>query len=731
MTSEPRKRDGAVNASNRQAKKRKKIGECSSSLVTYEKPVALDALPWNQVPLPDNIDDAEGFYGLEEIDGVNVIRDGNILKFTAAAVSTGLDEVEFEGFSDNASSKDTQEKKSTIPLSQKSSKKQISRKEKVVKNTAKDPDIAKETKENLFSSLPDITDNADIDLSGWVALDLSSSLLSALSKLGFSKPTVIQSTAIPEILAGHDVVGKASTGSGKTLAFAIPIVESWLEANYKVNKSEDSKSRLPIALILSPTRELAHQLTTHIKCLCQDFPNTLNIATVTGGLSVQKQHRQISNADIIIGTPGRLWEVISSDQKILEAFQHVKFLVIDEADRLLTEGHFKEAEDILNALDRQQGQDEASDKEERSLPTRQTLVFSATFDKGLQQKLTGKGKHGMVNESNSMEYLFRKLNFREDNPKFIDANPNSQMASGLKEGIIECSGIEKDLYLYALLLYHPNQRTLVFANSIHSVKRLTPMLQNLGLPAQSLHSQMAQKARLRAIERFGSPKATGQILVATDIAARGLDVGGMQLIIHYHLPRTADMYVHRSGRTARAEASGTSILMCAPEEVVGTRRLVAKVHAQNFISSGSKLKNYLKSLDIDRKVVARLKPRMMLAKQIADSVIAKEKKGHDDEWLKSAAEELGVDYDSEEFEATGRESKGRGTGRKLKEKKARNMSKDEVNSLRRELKLLLEQRVNVGVSERYLTSSTVNVNELLRGVKGEFLGAVDDIGIDC
>ncbi|VDB87900.1 Bgt-1130, partial [Blumeria graminis f. sp. tritici] len=649
---------------------------------------------------------------------------------TATAVSTELDEDEFEGFSDNASIKDTREKKLAVPFSQMPSKKQISRKEKAVKNTTKDPAITKETKENLFSSLLDIADTADIDLSGWVALDLSSSLLSALSKLGFPKPTVIQSTAIPEILAGHDVVGKASTGSGKTLAFAIPIVESWLEANHKVNMSEDTKSRLPIALILSPTRELAHQLTTHIKCLCQDFPNPLNIATVTGGLSIQKQHRQISNADIIIGTPGRLWEVISSDQKILEAFQHVKFLVIDEADRLLTEGHFKEVEDILNALDRQQSHDQASDEEERSLSTRQTLVFSATFDKGLQQKLTGKGKQGMVNESNSMEYLLRKLNFREDNPKFIDANPNSQMASGLKEGIIECSGIEKDLYLYALLLYHPNQRTLVFTNSIHSVKRLTPMLQNLGLPAQSLHSQMAQKARLRAIERFGSSKATGQILVATDVAARGLDVGGMQLIIHYHLPRTADMYVHRSGRTARAEASGTSILMCAPEEVVGTRRLVAKVHAQNVISSGSKLKNYLKSLDIDRKVVARLKPRMMLAKQIADSVIAKEKKGHDDEWLKSAAEELGVDYDSEEFEATGRESKGRGTGRKLKEKKARNMSKDEVNSLRRELKLLLEQRVNVGVSERYLTSGTVNVNELLRGVKGEFLGAVDDIGID-
>ena len=144
----------------------------------------------------------------------------------------------------------------------------------------------------------------------------------------------------------------------------------------------------------------------------------------------------------------------------------------------------------------------------------------------------------------------------------------------------------KDLYLYALLLYHPNQRVLIFTNSIHSVRRLTPLLQNLNLPTHALHSQMPQKARLRSIERFSSPASPSSILVATDVAARGLDIPAVHLVIHYHLPRDASTYVHRSGRTARASASGSSILLCAPEEVVATRRLVAKVHAQNAVAAG-------------------------------------------------------------------------------------------------------------------------------------------------
>jgi len=305
------------------------------------------------------------------------------------------------------------------------------------------------------------------------------------------------------------------------------------------------------------------------------------------------------------------------------------------------------------------------------------------------------------------------------------------MATGLKEGLIECAGTEKDLYLYALLLFHPKKRSLVFTNSVSAVRRLMPFLQNLDLPALPLHSGMAQKARLRSVERF--TQRPGSILVATDVAARGLDISGVELVIHYHLPRAADTYVHRSGRTARAEALGSSILICAPEEVAGVRRLVAKVHARSSqgAKSSKKPAYFIRTLDIDRRIVSRLKPRATLSKKIADATIAKEKKHSENDWMREAAEDLGVDYDSETFEAEAKGRKGRGGGRKKKEKEARETSKGEMQGLRAELKGLLSQRVNVGVSVRYLTSGGIDVEALMRGEGNlEFLGDAGGLGFD-
>ena len=237
---------------------------------------------------------------------------------------------------------------------------------------------------------------------------------------------------------------------------------------------------------------------------------------------------------------------------------------------------------------------------------------------------------------------------------------------------------------------------------------------------------MPQKARLRSIERFSSPSSQNSILIATDVAARGLDIPSVQLVLHYHLPRAADTYVHRSGRTARAEKSGSSVLLCAPEEVQGVRRLVAKVHARNAMapsSDSNSKKFFMRTVELDTRVISRLKKRVVLSKNISDAALAKEKKGHEDNWLKSAAEELGVNYDSEEFAAAEGSKKGRGQGRKKKEQEARGLSKQEVGELRRELKEELGRRVNVGVSERYLTAGGVDIDELLRGERGEFLGA--------
>ena len=304
-----------------------------------------------------------------------------------------------------------------------------------------------------------------MDVSAWESLDLSAEVQTSLSKLKFSNPTPIQSSCIPEILAGHDVIGKASTGSGKTLAFGIPILEHYLEArgnnteyskafSEKKNRSTENPEGHPLALILSPTRELAHQLAKHLTDLNSNAPGTnAKIALLTGGLSIHKQQRLLINADIVIGTPGRVWEILSGGQGLIGKLKKIRYLVIDEADRLLSEGHFKEVEEILNALDRVEDNDDEPDKSnakssetEAGQDERQTLVFSATFHKGLQQKLAGKSQFfsGDLSDKNeSMEYLLKKLNFRESKPKFIDVNPSSQMADGLKEGLVECGAMEK------------------------------------------------------------------------------------------------------------------------------------------------------------------------------------------------------------------------------------------------------------------------------------------------
>lgn len=722
--------------------------------------VNLESLEWNEVSLPDRMPDYEGFCMLEEIDGVEVDRDEQgtfsfLSNVPANSTNSKQNHVEnddaesWSGFAD-------EEQPSVKAKKDKTKKKAKSEGKGKPKRAQKGDAIA----DSAFSRLAEEGEDEGIDVSQWNCLELSPDTMASLSKLRFAKPTPIQQNVIPEILAGHDVVGKASTGSGKTLAFGIPILERFLELAEQRKNQKDGSG--PLALLLSPTRELAHQLDTHLTALFSGLSSTKpSIATLTGGLSVQKQQRLLKDADVVIGTPGRLWEVIGEGHGIAASLKKIDFLVVDEADRLLSEGHFKEVEEILNALDRDEDRDESEGEEIGSKPharrsksstrpaKRQTLVFSATFDRALQGKLIGKLSHrdNLSSNAQSMEYLLSKLNFREEAPKFIDMNPIKQLATGLKEGLIECSGTEKDLYLYALLLLYSTQRTIVFTNSISAVRRIAPLLQNLNLNAIALHSGMAQTARMRSIERFSGKNATGKvapaILIATDVAARGLDIPSIDLVVHYHLPRAADTYVHRSGRTARAGQQGSSVLICGPEEVAGVRRLIAKVHAHSAVSTedsaskAAKQGYYIRTLDIDRRIVSRLKPRLTLAKKIADTTIAKEKGHKEEDLMRTAAEELGIDYDSEEFEKEARGKHGRGAGRKIKEKAARNMSKTEVGALKAELKMLLQQRVNVGVSEKYLTSGRVDVDELLRqqdaektSKTGGFLGTVGQLGFE-
>ncbi|KAJ5626972.1 ATP-dependent RNA helicase mak5 [Penicillium herquei] len=755
-----------------EAKKRKKGAKAAiaSQDDSWDGLVSVDDLNWKEVAMPDRMTDAEGFFGLEEIDDVDIIRtegSGEIqfkaksgkpkksILRTLTAEETEFDE--WSGFSDGESAEQTTEKPTTTtdetpePKEDKKAKKKKESKEpkkkdnkekKEPKTTEAKPKDNKSSqnsnlKSNLslaFAALEDDGNDDGADVSAWDELGLSPEILTGLSKLKFASPTTIQKACIPSIMDGHDVVGKASTGSGKTLAFGIPILEHYLEKREKQGESAEKTTSSPMALILSPTRELAHQLAKHIGDLATNSPDIdARIALLTGGLSIQKQQRQLANADIVIGTPGRVWEILSSGTGLIRKMQGIQFLVVDEADRLLSEGHFKEAEEILGALDRQiqnDFPDEEEEETEDASASRQTLVFSATFHRDLQQKLAGKSRWtggDIMDKKESMEYLLKKLKFREEKPKFIDMNPVQQMAQGLKEGIVECPAMEKDLYLYSLLLYYPKHRTLVFTNSISAVRRLTQLLQTLQLPALALHSGMAQKARLRSVERFSSPTSDpSSILVATDVAARGLDIKGIDCVVHYHAPRTADAYVHRSGRTARAGAVGKSVIICAPDEVVSVARLAAKVHASDPNVSAKKLP--LESLEIDRRVVSRIRPRITLAKRITDSNIAKEKVSAEDNWMRAAAEDLGVEYDSDEFDEAKGKGRGRGGGRHQREKQASSITKGELQGLRAELKNQLSQRVNIGVSERYLTAGRVDIEALLRGEGNDaFLGHLDPL----
>ena len=442
--------------------------------------VDASALAWKSV-------DEEEFGGLQVIENVNVVKDGNTVQFLVAGEqqlagheddkdddddkADDDDGESFEGFGDDpvegadvhprkaGRAKDGLEaegaQEPTAGKDKKAQKKNKDKKQQADAQLEKTKLQEPSAQGNSFSALAGDDageeDDEGVDVAAWAALNLSPGILSAIAKLKFSKPTKIQKRTIPEILAGEDVIGKAQTGSGKTLAFGIPIVERWLEehdgrANDNDNDDEDEvdkEGKVPMALVLSPTRELAKQLGDHLKALCDGLPSAPYICVITGGLSIQKQQRQLAKADIIIGTPGRLWEVLEGDAKLQDAFTKIQFLVVDEADRLFKAGQFKEAEDIIGALDKKKPDAEYESEDEEELSDRQTLVFSATFDKDLQTKLSGTGRFKKKgSEENKMEYLMKCLQFRKE-PKFIDVNPVRQMAEGLKEGLVECGAMEK------------------------------------------------------------------------------------------------------------------------------------------------------------------------------------------------------------------------------------------------------------------------------------------------
>lgn len=609
--------------------------------------VAVDKLNWKPVEIEGSgLNDYEGFFGLEEVGGIGV----EVIKGKAVFKQ----KKDKSGENAGAEIKENMIDQDLAKTRPKGEKKNL--KSKLLQSTLLDIDFSTISEEPEEIETPD----------EW-GLSLSQGIRKALRQLNFSKPTEIQSRAIPAVIEGKDIIGKAATGSGKTLAYGIPILE-----NHFLFSNSEEKKTWPTGLVIAPTRELVQQISNHISEVakfCQ-FAGT-GVVPISGGLSIQKQLRLLEkNPAVVVATPGRFYELLSSNKTLAEAFVKTEMLVLDEADRLIQDGHFEELEQILDVIGR------------GKKSGRQTLVFSATFQLDLMKKLTSYNKKN--NSTDLMALLKQKLDFKDSNPQLIDVNPAEAIAKKVTESVIECGNLEKDVFLYYFLLSYPS-KTLVFVNNIDAVKRISSLLRELNLPVVGLHSEMIQKQRLRCLEKFkANPNG---ILIATDVAARGLDITAVQHVVHYHLPRSADMYVHRSGRTARAGQDGLSVVLCSPDEVAPLHKL------QRMIQSS------MKPMDVEYEIITKLKPRIELSQKLTQATKITTQKQNN--WFKEAADDLGVDLDDVNDEPSPNKKKSKNEG----------LDNSKQRILREELKEMLAKPIGFG--GKYLTRGGQNIGQLV------------------
>ncbi|HEV2302112.1 MAG TPA: DEAD/DEAH box helicase [Stellaceae bacterium] len=345
---------------------------------------------------------------------------------------------------------------------------------------------------------------------------LDASILRGVTAEGYTTPTPIQTQAIPTVLAGRDLCGIAQTGTGKTAAFALPILH---RLRLAAGKTPPHRCRV---LVLAPTRELASQIAERFRAYGRHLP--FSTATVFGGVPLGPQQRQLaSGVDILVATPGRLIDLI--DRRAL-GLSSVQVLVLDEADRMLDLGFIHALKRIVRLLPRQ----------------RQTLLFSATMPKAIAEL--------------AKEYL--------DNPASVAVAPVATTVERVDQGVVLAPAERKRDLLVSLLRDPALSRVLVFTRTKHGADRLARHLGAAGLEANAIHGNKSQPQRERALAGFRAGRT--RILVATDIAARGIDVEGVSHVVNFELPNVPEDYVHRIGRTARAGAAGTAISFCCEEE---------------------------------------------------------------------------------------------------------------------------------------------------------------------
>jgi len=368
------------------------------------------------------------------------------------------------------------------------------------------------------SSVPEPGSEAGPILETFEGLGLHKSILRALSDEGYEAPSEIQSAAIPQILAGRDIIATAQTGTGKTAAFAVPIL-NLLQARPSAHQGAVR------ALVLTPTRELAQQVEGSFRAYGRHLP--MRTACVVGGVSMEGQIKALRGKPaIVVATPGRLLDLLQQREVKLN---QVEFLVLDEADRMLDMGFINDVRRIVGEI---------------PAATRQTLLFSATMSGDIA--------------SLSNEML--------RNPARVATTPPASVSLNIAQQVYYVEQGSKGSLLAHMLKDKAVTRVLVFTRTKHRANRLAVQLARDGVSADAIHSNKSQAARQRALAAFDKGKIA--VLVATDIVARGIDVDGISHVINYEMPNDPESYVHRIGRTARAGAVGTAVSFCDATEVL-------------------------------------------------------------------------------------------------------------------------------------------------------------------
>jgi ATP-dependent RNA helicase RhlE len=359
-------------------------------------------------------------------------------------------------------------------------------------------------------------------MSSFESLNLTPTLLKVLKEIGYETPTPIQTAAIPELLRGHDVIGIAQTGTGKTAAFALPLIE-------RLSSDPRHGARNPRALVLAPTRELAAQIDEHFRMLSRH--TSLRTVTIFGGVGEKPQIDALRRgADVVVATPGRLIDLLGSRKLTL---QDVRYAVLDEADRMLDMGFLPQIRRVVAGLPKE----------------RQTLLFSATLSKEIE---------GLTSE------FLRK-------PKLIEIGRRINPAESVAQMLYDVPKSRKVDLLLHLLRDQDLDSVLVFSRTKHGADKIARKLVTSGISTATIHSNRSQGQRIAALNSFKQGRV--RVLVATDIAARGIDVEGISHVVNFDFPPHPEDYVHRIGRTGRAGEVGDAISFVTIDDEPSVRAL--------------------------------------------------------------------------------------------------------------------------------------------------------------